>query len=115
MVSINARNSMFAGIAAAVGASLCCVGPLVLLALGIGGAWIGSLTKLEPYRPFFVGLMLLFLALTFRELYLVPRACAPGTPCADPRTIKRQRAVFWIVSALLATLIAVPWFAPLFY
>ena len=30
-----------AGILAAVGASICCVGPLMLLALGASGAWIG--------------------------------------------------------------------------
>jgi mercuric ion transport protein len=42
---------LVAGILSAIGASICCVGPLVLLALGISGAWIGSLTVLEPYRP----------------------------------------------------------------
>ena len=31
------RGSMIAAIAAAIGASLCCIGPLVLLGLGIGG------------------------------------------------------------------------------
>ena len=100
---------------AAIGASACCVGPLVLLALGIGGAWVGRLTALTPYRPLFVGLTLLFLGLAFRKLYLAPQVCTPGTTCADPRTLTRQRLTFWIVAALLVTLLAVPWFAPLFY
>ncbi len=104
-----------AGALAAIGASVCCVGPLVLLALGIGGTWVGSLTAMEPFRPWFIGLTLLFLGLAFRKLYLVPRVCAPGTPCADPRTLKRQRITFWIVTTLLLVLLAVPWFAPLFY
>jgi mercuric ion transport protein len=39
--------------AAAIGASLCCVVPLVLVSLGISGAWLASLTALEPYRPLF--------------------------------------------------------------
>jgi MerT mercuric transport protein len=47
---------LIAGILSAIGASICCVGPLVLLALGVSGAWIGSLTALEPYRPIFIGL-----------------------------------------------------------
>lgn len=47
--------------------------------------------------------------------YLVPQVCTPGTPCADPRTLVRQRLVFWIVSVLLLGLLAVPWLAPLFY
>jgi len=35
-------------------ASTCCLGPLVLVALGFSGAWIGNLTVLEPYRPYFM-------------------------------------------------------------
>ena len=41
MAALNANTSLVAGILAGIGASVCCVGPLVLLALGIGGAWIG--------------------------------------------------------------------------
>jgi len=94
---------------------LCCVVPLVLLALGIGGAWIGNLTALEPYRPIFIGLTLLFLGLAFRELYVTAPVCAPGTACADPKVLARQRTVFWVVVVLLGALLAVSWLAPLFY
>jgi mercuric ion transport protein len=106
---------LLGGILAAVGASICCVGPLVLLALGVSGAWIGSLTALEPYRPFFIGLTLLFLGFAFYRLYLARPACSPESACANPRNLKRQRLAFWIVTVLVLGLIAVPWFAPLFY
>ncbi len=115
MAYLTGRGSLIAGVLAAIDASVCCVGPLVLLALGIGGTWVGSLTAMEPYRPFFIGLTLLFLGLVFRGLYLVPQTCIPGTPCADPRTRQRQRLTFWIVAVLLLGLLAVPWLAPLFY
>jgi len=91
------------------------VGPLVLLALGVSGAWISSLTALEPYRPIFIGITLLFLAGAFHRLYLARRVCMPGLACANPRTLKRQRLAFWMVTVLVLGLIAVPWFAPLFY
>ena len=81
-MQLTGKTSLLAGVAAAIGASACCVGPLVLLALGIGGSWISNLTAMEPYRPIFIGLTLLFLGLAFRQLYLVPQVCAPGTPCA---------------------------------
>ena len=106
---------LIAGIFSAIGASICCVGPLVLLALGVSGAWIGSLTALEPYRPIFIGLTLLFLGFAFYRLYLVRPSCSPESACANPRTLKRQRLGFWIVTLLVLGLIAVPWFAPLFY
>ncbi len=47
-------GALFVGGLAAIVASTCCLGPLVLVALGLSGAWIGNLTLLEPYRPFFI-------------------------------------------------------------
>jgi mercuric ion transport protein len=49
------RTALLAGGAAAILASTCCLGPLVLILLGFSGAWIGNPTALEPYRPFFIG------------------------------------------------------------
>ncbi|HHX4191795.1 mercuric transport protein, partial [Burkholderia contaminans] len=46
----NGRGALFAGGLAAILASACCLGPLVLVTLGFSGAWIGNLTVLEPYR-----------------------------------------------------------------
>src|SRR5690554_1672995 len=54
MSSLNAKSSLMIGAMAAIGASLCCLGPLLLLSLGIGGAWISGLTALQPFRPLFV-------------------------------------------------------------
>ncbi|BCL77334.1 mercuric transporter [Jeongeupia sp. HS-3] len=115
MAPRNGKGSLIASVLAAVGASVCCVGPLVLLALGIGGSWIGTLSAMAPYRPIFIGLTLLFLGLSFRKLYLVPQVCAAGTSCPEPRRLRRQRLVFWLVTALLLGLLAVPQLAPLFY
>ncbi|WP_297527813.1 mercuric transporter MerT family protein [Thiohalobacter sp.] len=109
------NRSLWAAVVAGIGASLCCVAPLVLLTLGLGGAWISQLTALEPWRPLFVAITLLFLALAFRHLYLRPPACEPGQACADPRTLRNQRRLFWLVSIPLLALLAFPWYAPLFY
>lgn len=114
MALITGKNSLFASALAAIGASVCCVGPLILLTLGIGGAWVANLTALEPYRPIFIGLTLLFLGLAFYTLYLVPQP-ASGSSCAVSRPLKRQRFFFWLVAVLLLGLLAVPWLAPLFY
>lgn len=115
MALLNVKGSLVAGVLAAIGASVCCVGPLVLLSLGIGGAWVSNLTLLEPVRPLFVAVTLVFLALAFRRLYLLAPVCEPGTPCADPKSLRRQRLLFWLVATSLIALLLVPIAAPLFY
>ena len=113
--SKNGNGFLIAGIFTALGASICCVGPLGLLALGVSGAWIGSLTALEPYRPIFIVLTLAFLAIAFHRLFFARQVCAPETACANLCTLKRQRLAFWIVAILVIGLISVPWVALLFY
>jgi mercuric ion transport protein len=86
MDSPTPRMAITAGVLAAIGASICCVGPLALLGLGISGAWIGTLSAFEPYRPVLIGITLGFLALAFRKLYLVPQVCALEAACAARRS-----------------------------
>jgi mercuric ion transport protein len=110
-----ATKQLWAGAFAAVVGSLCCVAPLVLLTLGISGAWISRLTALEPYRPIFIGVMAVFIGLAFRQLYIVPARCTPDEVCANPWLQRRQRQIFWVVVVGLAALIAFPWYAPLLF
>lgn len=114
MSFLNSKNSMVIGVLAAVGASACCLGPLFLLTIGIGGTWVGSLTALEPYQPFFIGLSVLAFGLAYCRLYLVDQACTPGAACAEPAISQRQRLMFWIAAILALCLLAVPLAAPLF-
>ena len=119
MAQLNAQRSLVAVAMAGIGASVCCVGPLVLPVPGISGAWIGKLRAPDPCRPVFTGLTLQFLVLAFRELYLVPRGCTPENACAEPRVMRRQRLTFRMVaalpSALLVVPVLVPMVVPLFY
>lgn len=108
------KNSLFASVIAAITASACCLLPLLLLTLGISGSWISNLTAMEPYRPIFVGITLLFLGLAFRKLYLVPQSCALDTPCSQPNNLRKQRIIFWFVTTMVIVMIAFPWYALLF-
>ncbi|MHA7601420.1 mercury transporter MerT [Alicycliphilus denitrificans] len=114
MPTFKFKNSLAAGALAAIGASVCCVVPLVLLMMGIGGAWIASLTALEPLRPWFIAATVLFLGLAFRRLYFQQPVCEPGTTCSQSSVLKHQRLIFWIVALVLLALLSVPWLAPLF-
>lgn len=99
------------GVIAGLAASICCIGPLVLVALGVGGAAAGLIGFFTPLRPVFIGLALLFLGLAAYRLFFVPKVCAPGTACADPRTLRNQRLLFIGVVFVVAVLVAFPWYA----
>jgi MerT mercuric transport protein len=64
------------------GRCFCCVAPLVLVTLGIGGAWITTLLKLEPLRPVFVVLTFGLLGLAWHKLYRKSVVCEGSKPCA---------------------------------
>ena len=113
-MDIKVKSSMVAAALAAVGASACCAGPLILLSLGIGGAWIGNLTALEPYRPIFVALVAAFMVMAWRRLYREP-TCAPGDVCAIPEVAARQRTIFWVVLAMVCLMAASPWLLPFIF
>jgi mercuric ion transport protein len=113
--SLNTKVALAGGVLAGIGASACCVGPLLLVSLGVGGAWIGHLTALEPYRPIFIVLTVVFLGLAFRKLYLLPQSCAQEDSCVAERTRYAQRIVFWILVPVTLGLVASPWILPIFY
>lgn len=100
---------------AGIGASACCAGPLVVVSLGLGGAWVSLLTTLEPLRPLFIILALLFFAMAFHRLYRESARCAPGEACASDAVRRRQRLLFWLSLGLTVAVVAFPWYAPLFY
>ncbi len=108
-------GSLLAGVAAAIGASACCAGPLLLVVLGIGGAWGSRLVALEAYQPFFVSAALAFFGYAFYRLYRKPKACASGEACAISAVRQRQRVIFWVIALIAAALMAFPLYAPLFY
>src|SRR5260370_7621338 len=78
--------ALFSGGLAAILASTCCLGPLVLVTLGISGAWIGNLTRLEPYRPFFIVIALVALFFAWRSIYLPPQPPNPTESSPFPQT-----------------------------
>lgn len=97
-------------------ASSCCVVPLVLISLGVSGAWIGRLTALEPYKPLFIGVTALLLAAGFRHVYFrKPAPCAEGSYCARPQSGVITKTALWIATIIVALSFTVDYWAPLFY
>ena len=90
--SKDSRGALALGGLAAILASTCCLGPLMLVGLGFSGAWIGNLTVLEPYRPLFIGAALVAMVFAYRRIFRPARACEPGEVCAVPRVRTTTRS-----------------------
>lgn len=106
-------SSLLAGIAA----SLCCAGPLVLLLLGIGGAWVSNLTAVEPYRPIFIAIALVGLAFAYVQLYKSPdnQQCEEDKACAKTPVQKFYKNLFWGVAVIVGMSVLSPYLLLLIY
>ncbi|MDQ3137284.1 MAG: mercuric transporter MerT family protein [Gemmatimonadota bacterium] len=119
------RTSLWAGlggVVAALLASLCCAGPLLFVALGVGA---GLATTFEPLRPVFAVVMIGMFAVAFYTLYgrrfrgataarrgANAEAGGAGTTgatdltCALPRN--RDRVLLWLAALLALVLWTFP-------
>lgn len=112
------RGGWFAagGMVGAFLASSCCIVPLFFVLLGVSGAWIGALTALEPYKPWFAGVASVFLALGFWQVYFRPKpVCEDGSYCARPVSSSITKSALWSATVLVSLAMTIEWWAPLFY
>lgn len=104
-----------AGGVAAVLTGTCCVVPLLLVSVGVGGAWLAHLRALAPYRWIFIGVAAIALAFAWKRIYRSAAECKPGEVCAVPAVRRGYRIAFWAVLLLLLFMAVFPYVAPLFY
>lgn len=105
MVKNTSNIPLVGGVVAAIGAGLCCAGPLVLLLLGIGGSWIGTLTLFEPYRAFFIVAVVLLFGVAGWRLFRQPQPCDSELACAVPKVQYRRKVIFWLAALFSLVLV----------
>lgn len=80
-------------ITAALLAATCCIGPVFFVLFGTSFAFLGKLSFMEQFRPYFLGLMGLMVGYSFWKLYLKKSDCACP---ADIRIRRNSRWIFWV-------------------
>ena len=91
---------------AALLASLCCLGPLVL-----GGAGLGLVATFAPLRPYFLAVSGVLLAGGFYLVYRKPKtaeACAGETCAPESRTRRMAKPLLWVAALAVAALAFFP-------
>lgn len=101
------RRALLAGaggiVAAALG-SLCCIGPLLFVTLGVGAGLAGTF---EPLRPVFGGVMVVFLGAGFYTVYGRSPAtenCGSDGACERPRNRRREKVLLWAATVFAVVL-----------
>jgi mercuric ion transport protein len=114
-MAINGQRLMAAGgLFGALVASSCCIVPLVLFGLGVSGVWIGNLTRLAPYQPYFIAATLGFLGagywLVFQDSKTV---CAADEACARQLPRRLVKAALVVATVLVLAALGFDFLAPL--
>ncbi|MEJ6020769.1 mercuric transporter MerT family protein [Ramlibacter sp. PS4R-6] len=104
-----------AGIAALL-ASTCCVLPLIFAVVGVSGAWIGQLRRMEPYSYPLTALAAASLLVAGWRIW---RSATPDAAQCEAEACVRSNAAarrwFWALAALTVLPIALNQSAHLFY
>lgn len=118
--SDSSREGLFTSVGAmgaAVLASLCCIGPVLVVTLGAGA---GLASTFEPLRPVFTALTAVLLAVGFYIVYRKKPVlqgaddhCAEDAACAVPGNRKRDKAVLWTATVFAAVLWTFPYWSRL--
>ena len=101
------------GVLGALAASSCCVVPLALISLGVGGAWMGNLTILAPYSGYILVFALACLVAGFYVVYRKPRAVgAEGAVCGSAVSRRAVKLSLWGGAILIKITLLVQYVVP---
>ena len=98
-------------VVAAIGASLCCIGPLVAVLLGAGS--LAAASVLEKWRPVLLGVTFALLAAAWYLVYRKPSGerCGEGAACEAKRRGSVSKRVVWVATVVVIALTALPLYA----
>ena len=109
----NARIALCTGGASAVLASICCIGPFLLVTLGFSSAKILYLLTLADWsRPFFVLLALAALLFSYNSIWGSNSVLTAKGVCMTQKEIMIYKCYFLFVVSLVVTVLMLPYFAP---
>lgn len=104
-------KTLVTGIWSALVASACCIGPVLFSLIG-AGALGAAAVKLEPYRPWLIGLTVILLGAAFYNVYRPDtRAVRARAEEVCTRSSKRSAKILvWIAAIVAAMLITFPYY-----
>ncbi|MBL4750169.1 MAG: mercury transporter, partial [Amylibacter sp.] len=91
----------------------CCILPLVLVSLGVGGVWIAQLTALYAYKWYTFSLASAFIGYGFWKVHRAEAGeCDQGTACARPVNRRFMKASLWLATVVTIIAMIFPYITP---
>ncbi len=99
--------SAVGGIVASIIASLCCIGPAIVVLIGIGS--VGAFAIFETYRPYLIGVTVALLGVAFWLVYRKREVhCEDGT-CRIQNAAKWNKVGIWSATFVAVLAIGFPY------
>lgn len=107
-------KTAIASVLAATGASICCIGPVLLSVLG-AGALGAAAARFEVYRPIFLTITVALLGAAFYSTYRPSAAesCGPDGTCR-PASKRFAKVALWLATLLVILLVTFSYYINLF-
>ncbi len=95
-------------VAAAIAASLCCLGPLVAVVLGLGT--FSAAAFFEAWRPYLIGLTALALAGAFYLTYRKREVQCEGGACEMRSASRASKILLWLATVAVIAFATFPYY-----
>lgn len=103
------RAFLGGAVVAAVAASLCCILPVVAIALGLGAFGIASV--FESLRPYLLVVVGLALAFCFYRIYFRREKCGEGQVCSAKPIGRFNQLLLWVATITVFAIAAFPYYS----
>ena len=108
------NKNWIVGIFAAIGASLCCITPVLALLGGASGLAI-SFSWIEPYRPYFIGATILIFGYAWYQKCKPQKQVDCNCETEPKKSFWQTKKFLGIITIIAALLIVFPYYAKIFY
>lgn len=97
------------GVVAAVAASLCCILPVLSIALGLGA--FGAAAFFESVRPYLLVVVVFALAFSFYQTYFRRENCVEGEICGAKSFGRFNGILLWVATAAISAFVFFPYYS----